>query len=140
MQAAPYSVSIVVDPEFDGDVAELVRTGPVWIVDTPANRAKVESVWKSRPSGSHLDGVTLFKSKPETSPALRLIWNFDTIDLHHGIYSADPPYTMIDVIGTPNTAEIEAELSQYGFDEFELISGGFRAVRSLPNERDLECD
>ncbi len=84
--------------------------------------------------------MTLFQSKPETSPELRLIWNFETIDLHHGSYSADPPYTVINVIGTPNSAEIEAELGQYGFDEFELKSGGFRAVRPLPDKTDLESD
>ena len=38
----------------------------------------------------------------------------DTIDMHHGIYSADPPYTVICVIGAALTATVRAAVSPYG--------------------------
>ena len=56
----------------------------------------------------------------------------DTIDLHHGIYSADPPYTVIRVIGSTLTPEGQQFLETFGFNSFTLTGGGFQAVRPLP--------
>jgi hypothetical protein len=42
----------------------------------------------------------------------------DKIDLHLGSHSANPPYTIPELLGAPLSDRIKAELSQYGFDEF----------------------
>jgi hypothetical protein len=86
-----YCVFVVVDKQYGERLRELVRTGPVWVVDTPTNRSTAEKLWAERPDASHLEGVTIYNSSA-TSPEDALLEELDTIDLHHGAYSADPRY------------------------------------------------
>ena len=55
---------------------------------------------------------------------------FDTIDLHHGSYSADPPYAVVEVFGAPLSENIKTERSEYGLDEFQQNAGSFCALRT----------
>jgi len=130
----PYRVFVVLDREYGQRLAELAQTGPVWIVDTPANRPAAKQIWAANPNRSHLDGITTFKFEEGSSSEDILIDQLDTIDLHHGTYSANPPYTILDVIGTAITAKLKTELSEFGFDEFQETPQGFRAVRPLPSD------
>jgi hypothetical protein len=72
----------------------------VWIVDTVANRTVAQQIWAASPNRSHLEGVTTFKFPQGSSSEDILINELDTIDLYHGTYSTNPPYTVIEVIGT----------------------------------------
>lgn len=127
-----YCVFVVVDREYGERLAELAKTGPVWIVDSPANRNAAQQLWAADPNRSHLHGVTTFKFA-EGSPSEDILINeLDTIDLHHGSYSAHPPYTVLEVIGSSISLRLKAELSQVGFDEFQETSEGFRALRPMP--------
>lgn len=78
-----------------------------------------------------MDGITVFKAAIDRTPEEILIDEFGTIDLHHGPHSADPPYTVIRIIGTFLTEKIMGTLSEYGFDSFDIADDGFRAVRPL---------
>lgn len=69
----------------------------MWIVDTPSNKPVAQRLWKDRPNESHLTGITTFNDVEFSSPEELLIGELASIDLHHGAYSADPPYTVIDV-------------------------------------------
>ena len=131
MSTVPYSVSVVLDRSFGSRLSDLLAKGPVWIVDSPVNRAVAENLWAQFPTRSHLEGVTTFKAAEPDSPEDMLIGNLGTIDLHHGFYSADPPYTVLEIVGTHLTARIEAALSDLGFDSFVATIDGFRAVRPL---------
>jgi hypothetical protein len=131
--AGPYRVFVVVDREYGERLAELAQGGHVWIVDTPANRAVAQRIWSANPNRGHLDGVTTFKSVEGSSSEDLVINELDTIDLHHGTYSANPPFTVLEVIGSAITDRLKAELSEFGFEEFQETSLGFRAVRPLPN-------
>jgi hypothetical protein len=133
--AEPYRVFVVVDQEYGGRLGELAQTGPVWIVDTPANRTIAQQIWAANPNRSHLNVVTTFKFEEGSSSEDILINELDTIDLHHGTYSANPPYTVLEVIGTGISARLKTELSQFGFGEFQETSEGFRAVRPLIDQR-----
>jgi hypothetical protein len=113
-------------------MSDLVIRGPVWVLDTPTNRAAAESIWATGQYSNHLDAVTVFRSTSDASPEDSLIWELDTIDLHHGFHSADPPYTVIEVIGTGDNERIRNELSRYGFIEFKSTAEGLHAVRPLP--------
>ena len=53
-----------------------------------------------------------------------LINELGAIDLHHGLYSANPPYTVLEVIGTGITARLKAELWDFGFDDFQETDQG----------------
>ncbi len=134
MPSNPYCVFVVVGREYGARVAELTLKGPVWIVDTLANHTAVQKLWSEYPGRSHLEGVTTFKSADGCSPEDCLLSILDTIDLHHGVYSADPPYTVLEIVGTPVSDRVRAELSEFGFNEFHGTNEGFRAVRPLPDE------
>jgi hypothetical protein len=81
-----------------------------------------------------LDGITTFKSGDARSPEDVLINELDRIDLHHGSCSTDLPYTVLDVIGAVLSERIKTELSQFGFDDFQLTTEGFRAAHPLPSD------
>jgi len=124
-------VSVVLDRAFGSRLPDLLALGPVWIVDSPVNHAIAENLWAQFPTRSHLEGVTTFNAAETDSPEETLLEYLGTIDLHHGSDSADPPYTVLEVIGARLTAKIEAVLSDLGFDSFPVTVDGFRAVRPL---------
>jgi hypothetical protein len=63
----PYSVLVVLDGEYGTRLSELKVKGPIWILDTPTNRAAAQGFWNALPDRDHLDGVTVFKSKSSGS-------------------------------------------------------------------------
>ena len=130
----PYRVIVVLDRAYGQRLIELAQTGPVWIVDTAANRSIAQQIWAADPNHSHLDGVTTFKFEEGSSSEDILINELDTIDLHHGTYSANPPYTVLEVIGTPISPRLKTDFSRFGFDEFQETGSGFRAVRPTPTD------
>jgi hypothetical protein len=113
-----------------------LESGPIWAVDSPANREVAQEIWKEFPSRDHLDGITIFITGKGASPEEAFIAEFDTIDMHHGVYSAAPPYTIARAIGTSLTDKLRAVLSPYGFDSFAITDEGFRATRPLPSIED----
>jgi hypothetical protein len=132
--AEAYRVFVVLDRNYGERVSDLVQAGAVWVVDTPLNRSAAQKVWADEPNRDHLDGVTTFKFGEDSSPEDILINELDTIDEHHGIYSANPPYTVLEAIGTSISERPRSKLSQFGFNQFETTSKGFRAVRPLPSD------
>jgi|SRR5271155_4962548 len=133
MVALPYKVYLVVDLEFGEKLAELEPGVPVWIVDTPTNKPVAQRLWKERPHESHLSGITTFDDFGSSTPEDILLSQLDVIDLHHGIYSAKPPYAVLEVVGTQPSARAKNEMSEYGFNEFETNSTGFIAKRPEPS-------
>ena len=129
-----YRVFVVLDRDYGDRLPSLAGNEPVWIVDTPTNRAAAQAFWASRPHRDHLDGVTTFRVSDDCSPENALINELETIDMHHGVHSANPPYTVVEVIGAQISDEIRNKLSQFGFNQFEATQKGFRAVRPIPSE------
>jgi len=132
--ALGYRVFVVLDRVYGKRLSALSQRGPVWIVDTTLNRAVALQTWAAHPNGSHLNGVTTFKASDDCSPEDALINELSTIDLHHGSDSADPAYTELEVIGTTISNKVKAELSQFGFNDFQATAEGFCAIRRLPSE------
>jgi len=133
----PYRVFVVVDRDFGQHLTALAEMGPVWIADTPVNKCVAQKIWAAYPRSGHLEGVTTFNVPDGTSSEDILINELGTIDLHHGTYSANPPYTVLEVIGTSITARLKAELGEYGFDHFQETARGFRATRPIPDQPTL---
>jgi hypothetical protein len=71
----------------------------------------------------------MFCDLPSASSEEPFVAQIEMIDLHHGPYSADPPYTVIEAFGTAATDKIKVELSQLGFNDLQQNSDGFTAVR-----------
>jgi hypothetical protein len=134
MSANPYKVYIVVDREFGEQLAQLERGVPVWIVDTPANKVVAQRLWNERHDQDHLTGITTFNDVTSSPTEDILLARLDAIDLHHGTRSAEPPYTVIEVIGTPLSIRAKAGLSEYGFNGFRVTAVGFVAERPEPRD------
>jgi hypothetical protein len=134
MVANPHRVYVVVDREFGERLGTLAPGVPVWIVDTPANKVVAQRLWKGHPTDSHLRGITTFGVLNSSPPGDLLISQLPAIDLHHGCHSADPAYTLLEVLGTPLSERIKGELSEYGFDEFHSTPAGFRAAHPAPTD------
>lgn len=131
----PYRVIVVVDRDYGQRLLALPPDVPVWIVDTPNNVPAIKQRWVESPEGNHLTGVASFKTSADRTPEQMFLEDFDTVDLHHGAHSADPPYTVLEVIGVSATAAIKAELAKYGFQDYEVTEAGFIARRSLASAR-----
>src|SRR5258708_7761379 len=93
-----YTVHIVVDSSFGDRLAELPIGEAVWIVDSFRNRPVILRLRKQRPAESHLTGITAFNPGGATAEEI-LLAQLNMIDLHHGEYSADPPWSMAIVYG-----------------------------------------
>jgi hypothetical protein len=126
MTAVAYKVYVVVDRQFGDRLAGLERGVPVWIVDTPTNKPVAQQLWKERPD----TGITTFDDM-KYAPEDMLLAELYMIELHHGSQSSDPPYTALEVIGTPLTLKAKNGFSEYGFNEFHAHSGG--APQDAPN-------
>ena len=137
MIVSPYRVFVVVDRDFGERLTALPSEVPVWIVDTFKNKEAAHRLWKERPAESHLTGITTFNDVKRSSAEELFLGILGQVDLHHGAYSANPPYTILAVLGVSLTDRIKTELSVYGFREFQPNSEGFSAIRPLPDATSL---
>jgi hypothetical protein len=132
MIVSPYKVYAVVDRRFGEKLAALPLGVPVWIVDTDINKPVIQRLWKERGTADHRTEITAFKNSGESSVEESLISQLEDIDLHHGVYSASPAYTILEVLGTPPSERIKSELCKFGFSDVHPGVDGFVAVRPLP--------
>ena len=126
-------VAIVLDPKFGSRLIDLAQRMPVWIADTPENRAVAKALWHgdvATRASETLHEVTTFVVNPATSPEEQMVNILDTVDLHHGEYSQDPPYRYLEVFGALPTETVRRELNRFGFILSQESAGWFRAVRS----------
>jgi hypothetical protein len=126
-----HKVIIVVDPAFGDRLADLLSSMPLWVVDTAINRSVAERLRRERTAGTHLTDITIFRHKPGSTPEEHLIVELSMIDLHHGPYSADPPYSELEIYGAADTPEIRSALGEIGFEMTERTDTGFRAMRRM---------
>jgi hypothetical protein len=132
MVKIPYKVYAVVDREFGEQLAALESGVPVWIVKTPLNLLVAERLWNKGNPSHHLTGITVFNDCASMSPEQLFLGELGTIDLHHGDYSSDPPYTILEVLGAQLTEAVKAALIEFGFNELHPGASGFSASRPLP--------
>jgi hypothetical protein len=126
--SSPYRVRIVVDSMFGDRLAELPADEPVWIINSPVNTPVAQRLWTERPDHNHLTAITTFRAASGNEED-DLLCILGTVDEHHGQYSADPPYSEIEVIGCCASEQIIAALSELGFVLTSSIPEGFHASR-----------
>lgn len=134
MDSSPYKIIVVLDREFGEKISELPHGVPIWIIDSGVNRELIKRFWKDHPDESHLTGRTIFNGAVDSSTEDILVSLLDQINLHHGVHSADPPFTVIEVIGASPNESTKVELATYGFEEISLTAGGFSTSRPLPTK------
>lgn len=122
-------VALVFEPEYGRKLAPLAAVSHVWVVDTPANRAAASEYWAQNPGHKVEAGITTFKYSEGASRLGAYLGILATVDLHHGTYSSNPPYSELEVIGVPLTDEAKSATRDLGFMRFEPTAEGFRATR-----------
>jgi len=128
----PYRVHVVVDSGYRERTRDLPADEPVWIVDSPDNHPLICSIREERPPSNPSAGITSFTFSPDIGPEDRFIRELPAIDLHHGECSHKPPYSILNVIGTRWSSEIQEALEEFGFLEHEDTTEGFVARRTPP--------
>lgn len=122
---------MVVDPEYGDRLDTLAAEMPIWVADTPTNRAAAEAIWRRTPAGlphTAPGAVTIFGVQLDESPAVWALAVIGDVDFHHGEYSHTPPYTALEVIGTEPTPDLQDALKDFGLTELESRADGFRAT------------
>lgn len=127
---SPHRVRVVVDPAFGERLAGLPVDAAAWVIDSPENTPVAHRLWKERPAADHLTGITTFRPAPSLSAEEELLSQLATIDLHYGHCSADPPYSVLEVLGCSPSDRLRVALEEFGFAVESASSNGFIAVRS----------
>src|SRR5258706_7009537 len=112
MSKANTSLAIVVDPDFGERLLSLANQMPVWIADTAANSAFLESLW-ARQSSARPNVTTFCIAGDDVTRWCRGI--LPQVDLHHGEYSQSPAYNAVEVFGAAATPDLREAFSGYGF-------------------------
>jgi hypothetical protein len=127
-----HQVAIVVRGDLAPELEALVRHRHVWAVRTPETEEVARRVW-SEPETQHTDpltaGLTLFNAGATAEMSLLSI--LDTVELHHGQYSHDPPLGVIEVLGTDATDAIREALAALDFTQINPSHVGFIALREV---------
>jgi hypothetical protein len=116
------SVAVVFEPDFSERLEKLAFHTPVWLADTPANRAAAEEAWRAAVEWPHIH-VTLFRA-PKAVPS-RDDWRLllEQIDaLERGVES-------LEVIGAQLTLVARAVLTGDGYTVFDERADGFKAKK-----------
>ena len=113
-------VSLVVDKDYGHRLQSLIN-GPVWIIDSPANRIAAEACRQKE------GDVTTFKSLDGDSADAACLKILGTVDLHHGEHSGG--YSAVEVVGTPLSKKLRSAIEELGFSKFESTAEGLRASR-----------
>ena len=106
--ASPYKVRVVVDPAFGERLASLPAGEPVWVIDSPLNMPVAHRFWRERKDENHLTGISTFKPGANASSEEEIIRMLDTLEDHHGEYSADPPYSILEIIGCAGSEHLHS--------------------------------
>jgi hypothetical protein len=134
MISGPYTVTIVVDREFGDLLAELSRDMHVWVCDTPSNRAAAERIWGDHPRYDLESGVTTFTFRDEALAAEMVVAVLGDVDLHHGEYSHEPPWSVIKVVGCASDSDLVAAFASYGAALVTTDPAAFEARREFRAE------
>lgn len=122
------TVAIVLDAEFGAQLSELAARMPVWVVDTPGNRAAIESEWTRRRRDGAERELSVFRAIDGLTPAEHVTALLRTIEANHGPSARQPPFTALLVIGEAADGAMTSALRNAGFDEPVANGEGFRAT------------
>jgi hypothetical protein len=113
-------IEVIVDPDFGGDIAALASVRPVWIVDSPRNRPRIDAAWGGAPQR-----VLFEVSRCHYEEADQRVGNLldivGCLDDHH-------PHHNIVVHGL-DAADVRAQMEAEGFQISEVTPDGFVAMQ-----------
>ncbi|HJQ35607.1 MAG TPA: hypothetical protein VKB93_00575 [Thermoanaerobaculia bacterium] len=110
------NVAIVFAPDFSERLQRLAFHTPVWLMETPENRAAAEEAWMRAQEWPHI-AITLFRPEEEWRALLA------QIAIQHAVDS-------VEVIGTGLVEDARNALREGGFLKFDRTAEGFRARKT----------
>ena len=119
------TIAIVLDADFGARLHELAARIPVWIVDTPGNRAAIESEWTRRRRDGAERELSVFRMIDGLSPAEHVAALVRTIDRQHGPSAQSPAFATLVVIGTAPDSVSSAAIRAFGGGEPAANEDGF---------------
>jgi hypothetical protein len=119
----------VLDRNYGAALSRVPMDGHVWLIESPANREAAASYRALQPESNVEIGVTTFKAGDEDTGSEACLKILETIDLHHGEYSSDPPYAVLEIVGAPLSRSVKKAIEALGFSKFESTGRGFTALR-----------
>ncbi len=124
-----YGVAVIIGTEFS-ELERLAKTMHVWAPETSDNLELVERL-NNELSGStrQESGITLYFYDPGEPPEETFLSLLDTVDLHHGPFTNDPPWNFMEVHGLTLTPSVAEALKQLHVCQFHDTSDGFVASR-----------
>lgn len=108
-------IEIVVDPDYRGDLVALTNVRPVWIVDSPGNKERIDFVWAIGDKRNLFELRRLKFANPEDR-VTNLLEVLGLLDDHYAKYD----FVVHGLQRDPQTTEL-------------LESEGFRIVKDEPD-------
>jgi hypothetical protein len=123
------TVILVLARNYGAELSRVPMDGHVWLIESPANREAAASYRALQPESNVETGVTTFTVADDDTGSEACLKILETIDLHHGEYSSDPPYAVLEIVGAPLSRPVKKAIEALGFIRFESTDIGFRALR-----------
>ena len=120
------TVAIVLDADFAGALPELAARMPVWIVDSPGNRAAIEAEWMHRRRDGAERELSVFRLIDGLTASDHIVALLRTIDAAHGPAAQDAPFATLFVYGAEaNDSALTAAIKAAGGDAPRPTADGF---------------
>ena len=126
----PRTVAIVLDEAFSARLATLAESASVWVVDSPANRPAIESLWTARRTRGAEYDVTVFRTIPGLSAADHVDGVVRSVERHRDPDDGAASVGAIEVYGTEASDAMRATFEAHGYLRLEPLDDGFRAHRA----------
>jgi hypothetical protein len=111
-------VEVIVEPRFEGDLIEMARLRPVWIIDWAFNRDDIDSAWKV---GEALN-LCEINRYPFSGASDRKAALLDMIGVFDDQYQA---YSGLCVHGLAYDSEVREAIVAEGFSLIRMLPDGF---------------
>jgi hypothetical protein len=123
-------VVLVVDPAYGDRLWEIAARHDAWVVPGDSNKAVVEEMWAAKTAGDDMIASVTIWSVP--MPAVTeedWVGMLDTIEVHHGDLSSEPPMDTLSVYGAAVTPAITAALRECEYTSVKATKFGFLAFK-----------
>jgi hypothetical protein len=113
-------VEVIVDPDFQGDIAALASIRPVWIIDSPHNGPAIDAVWAYGPERNlfEVSRCPYANTEERVENLLDILGCLDDHHPHHNV-----------VVHGVHADHVRAQLESEGFRVTSLTPDGFLAIQ-----------
>jgi hypothetical protein len=113
-------VVVAFSPDYGSEETPVVGDA-FWLVESPANRALAEAIWRAKATDPN---SALFKSSMDEIGSSDILAMLETVDLHH------PDWSKIDWIGVKLSEELDRTFREEGFVTAK-VGAGFSITRNI---------